>query len=104
MHHRPSLVRDSFSEEVLARLWAAEQVRHAVERQIDTLLAQVRAARPADGRRQHTWEDLGALLGISPQGARQRALRRRPPLDPLIDQAWPGTNPNEREIRKDGAR
>uniref|UniRef100_UPI003F491092 hypothetical protein n=1 Tax=Saccharothrix espanaensis TaxID=103731 RepID=UPI003F491092 len=79
-------VRDGFSEEVLARLWAAEQVRRAVERQIDTLLAQARAARPADGRRQHTWEDLGALMGISPQGARQRALRRRTPLDPLADQ------------------
>jgi hypothetical protein len=75
-------VEGRLEDTLLARLWAAEQIRRATEEHIDDLLAEAR--RPGvegSSRSAYTWERLGAVLGISPQGVRQRALRRRPPLD-----------------------
>lgn len=62
-------VGSRFSNPQLARLWAAEVVRAVVEQLADDLLAQARTS-------DLTWEELGLALGMSPQGARQRHLRR----------------------------
>lgn len=67
-------VGDDFPEPVLARLWAAEQLRRATEDHVGELLEQAHRGRNPDG---YTWEELGAVLGMSPQGARQRTLRHR---------------------------
>lgn len=78
-------VADHFREPVLARLWAAEQIRRATAEFIDQLIAEARRgpweARPSA----HTWEEIGAVLGMSAQGARQRLTRRRSPVPLPMD-------------------
>jgi hypothetical protein len=77
------MVECRFNDRILARLWAAEQLRRTMESSIDDLLAEARQNRGQRTRqRLHTWEELGDVLGMSPQGARQRLLRRRTPVDP----------------------
>lgn len=73
-------MRERFPEPVLARLWAAEQLRRAAEEHVVELLARARHGQ-APGEQRYTWEELGALLGMSAQGARQRMMRRRAILD-----------------------
>ncbi|WP_433261607.1 hypothetical protein ACQPZF_27290 [Actinosynnema sp. CS-041913] len=84
-------VLDLFGDPILARLWAAEQLRRSTEEQVGMLLREARrehrSGQPVHSA--YTWEELGELLGMSPQGARQRMLRRRTPLDPL--------NPRDRQ-------
>lgn len=77
------VVEHRFDDGVLARLWAAEQIRRALDRQINVLLSEARGSRGQRSQRKaYTWEELGSVLGMSPQGARQRSLRRRTPMDP----------------------
>ena len=68
-------VSDRFPEQVLATLWAAEQLRRTADERVGELLEQ--AHRDDLRVAGYTWEELGSLLGMSPQGARQRMLRRR---------------------------
>lgn len=71
-------VRDRFPEPVLAQLWAAEQLRRAAERHVGELLEQAHRNHRVGN---YTWEELGTVLGMSPQGARQRMLRHRATRD-----------------------
>ena len=76
-------VEHRFDDELLAKLWAAEQIRRTMERRINALLAEARGvATPWTRQTSYTWERLGNVLGMSPQGARLRLLRRRTPVDP----------------------
>lgn len=68
-------VEEKLPEPALAQLWAADQLRRAADRQIGDLLARARSSGDP-GRPAYTWEELGAVLGISGQGARQRMLRQ----------------------------
>ncbi|MEU5693175.1 hypothetical protein [Actinosynnema sp. NPDC020468] len=67
-------LRERFPEPVLARLWAAEQVRRAADDHVGELLQE---AHDGDTPQHFTWEELGMVLGMSAQGARQRMLRWR---------------------------
>lgn len=69
-------VQEKLPEPTLAQLWAAEQLRRAADRQIGDLLARARLS-GGPGQPAYTWEDLGAVLGMSAQGARQRMLRQQ---------------------------
>lgn len=69
-------VRERFPEPVLAQLWAAEQVRRSAEEQVGVLLVEARDIRQGGGHT-YTWAELGGVLGMSAQGARQRAIRQR---------------------------
>ncbi|GAA1333044.1 hypothetical protein GCM10009660_08310 [Catellatospora bangladeshensis] len=74
-----SEVEGQFDDPILAQLWVADRVRSAAESLADGLLAEARRAGSgaADRRRStRTWEELGLVLGMSPQGVRQRHLRR----------------------------
>lgn len=79
------VVERRFDDDVLAKLWAAEQIRRAMDSQISALLSEARGShRQRPRRKGYTWEELGGVLGMSPQGARQRSLRRRTPMDPPV--------------------
>lgn len=70
-------VRDKFPDKALAQLWAASQLSQALQHEVDQLLTTARQAGFPGGRRPaYTWEELGRILGVSSQGARQRYLRR----------------------------
>lgn len=78
-------VERRFDSRVLAGLWAAEQIRRAMDRLIDDLLYEARQSQGGPPRhRMYTWEQLGEVLGMSAQGARQRLLRRRTPVAPPV--------------------
>ncbi len=87
-------VADHFGEPTLARLWAAEQLRRATVRYIDELIAEARRGRWEAHTASHTWEEIGAVLGISAQGARQRLLRRRDPVPLSSVRPVAGAAPN----------
>jgi hypothetical protein len=69
-------VHEKLPEPTLAQLWAADQLRRAADRQIGELLARARLL-GGPGQPSFTWEDLGTVLGMSAQGARQRMLRQQ---------------------------
>lgn len=67
-------LQDHYADPALARLWAARVAQQAIEKHLDDLLAEARSKQP--GQRKRTWDEIGAALGMSAQGARQRFLRR----------------------------